>query len=192
VAGSAIDGVTNSMADRAADAAADRAGDSAAGAATASGDAAAEALHDAARWQQAFDAAAALFAPLADGARMGLIAQGGFAPAGRRRAGLDEAAARCAGAPLLVFAATGQRIAVSVERFAGFDAGGLDLLFAADEEARAELAAASPRSLLSAMKRQIRRGGVLFFVLRTRHELADAGYEDFLESLGIPFLGSCR
>jgi len=155
-------------------------------------DAAAAAIHDAARWQQAFDGAAALFAPLRDGSRMGLIAQIGFAPAGRRRAGLDEAAARNQGAPMLVFAATDGRIAVTVERFAGFDAAGLDLLFVADEEARAELATADPPTLLHAMKRLVRRGGVLFFVLRTRHELADAGYEDFLESLGIPFLGSCR
>lgn len=162
------------------------------GATTEPADALADAFHDAARWQQAFDAAAVLFTPLADGARMGLIAQGGFAPAGRRRAGLDEAAARYAGAPMLVFGAADERIEVSVERFAGFDAASLDLLFAADEEARAVLAAAPAPSLLAAMKRQIRRGGVLFFVLRTRHELDDAGYDDFLESLGIPFLGSCR
>jgi len=123
---------------------------------------------------------------------MGLIAQPGFAPAGRRRAGLDEAAARNQGAPMFVFAAAGERIDVTVERFAGFDASNLDLLFVADGEARAELAAVPAPSLLATMKRQIRRGGVLFFVLRTRHELADAGYEDFLESLGIPFLGSCR
>jgi hypothetical protein len=149
-------------------------------------------VHDAARWQQAFDASATLFASLSDGARMGLIAQPGFAPAGRRRAGLNEAATRYADAPMLVFAAAGGRIDVTVGRFAGFAAAGPDLLFAADEEARAELAAAPAPSLLRAMKRQIRRGGVLFFVLRTRHELAAAGYEDFLESLGIPFLGSCR
>jgi hypothetical protein len=148
--------------------------------------------HDVPGWQQAFDASAALFAALADGARMGFIAQPGFAPLGRRRAGLDAAGAQHAGAPMLAFDAAKGRIAVSVERFESFEEAGLDLLFVADEEARAELAAAPAPARLRAMRRLIRRGGVRFFVLRTRHELQDAGYEDFLESIGVPFLGSCR
>jgi hypothetical protein len=97
--------------------------------------------HDVPGWQQAFDASEALFAPLADGARMGFIAQPGFAPLGRRRAGLDAAGAQHAGAPMLAFDAAKGRIAVSVERFESFEEAGLDLLFVADEEARAELAA---------------------------------------------------
>ncbi len=58
---------------------------------------------DVAGWQQAFDASGALFASVADGARMGFIAQSGFAPLGRRRAGLDAAAAQHAGAAMLAF-----------------------------------------------------------------------------------------
>ena len=148
--------------------------------------------HDVASWQQAFDASEALFASLSDGARMGFITQPGFAPLGRRRAGLDAAAAQHGGAAMLAFEATGGRIEVSIERFESFEEAELDLLFIADEEARAELAAAPPVTRLREMKRLIRRGNVRFFVLRTRPELQDAGYEDFLESLGIPFLGSCR
>lgn len=148
--------------------------------------------HDVAGWQQAFDAGGAPFAALADGARMGFIAQPGFAPLGRRRAGLDAAAAQHAGAAMLAFGAAGGRIEVTVERFESFEEARLDLLFVADEEARAELAAATALTRWRAMKRLIRRGSVRFFVLRARHELQDAGYEDLLESLGIPFLGSCR
>ena len=148
--------------------------------------------HDVRGWQQAFDASEALFAPLADGARMGFIAQPGFAPLGRRRAGLDAAGAQHAGAPMLAFDAANGRIAVSVERFESFEEAGIDLLFVADEEARTELAAAPAAARLRAMRRLIRRGGVRFFVLRTRHELQDAGYEDFLDSLGLAFLGACR
>jgi hypothetical protein len=155
-------------------------------------DAAQDVELDVAGWQQAFDASATLFASLSDGARMGFIAQPGFAPLGRRRAGLDAAAAQHASAAMLVFAAAGGRIEVRGERFESFDEAGLDLLFVADEEARGELAAAPTPTRLRTMKRLIRQGGVRFFVLRTRHELQDAGYEDFLESLGIPFLGSCR
>jgi len=32
----------------------------------------------------------------------------------------------------------------------------------------------------------------MFFVFRTRQELQDAGYDDFLDSLGLAFLGACR
>ena len=148
--------------------------------------------HDVAGWQQAFDASEALFASLRDGARMGFIAQPGFAPLGQRRAGLDEAAAQHAGATILAFDAANGRIEVTTERFESFEEAELDLLFVADEEARAELAATPALTRLRAMRRLIRRGSVRFFVLRTRHELQDAGYEDFLEWLGIPFLGSCR
>lgn len=145
-----------------------------------------------AHWQAAFDDQRALFAELADGARMGLVAQPGFAPAGRRRAGLDAAAAQAAGIPMLAFVAAAGRIEVALAPFAGFEGAGLDLLFVADEEARAELAATPPDATLRAMKRLIRRGSVMFFVFRTRHELQDAGYEDFLDSLGLAFLGACR
>jgi hypothetical protein len=144
------------------------------------------------RWQAVFDAEGALVAELADGARMGLIANAASAPAGRRRAGLDAAGARYAGAPMLVFAAASGRIAVTSERFESFEASDLDLLFVADEDARAELAGTPGLAKLATMKRLIRRGSVMFFVLRGRHELQAAGYEDFLDSLGIAFLGSCR
>jgi hypothetical protein len=29
-------------------------------------------------------------------------------------------------------------------------------------------------------------------VFRTKRELRDLGYEDFVEALGLPFLGACR
>jgi hypothetical protein len=93
---------------------------------------------------------------------------------------------------MLAFDMAEGHIRVTVERFESFEEAELDLLFVADEAASAELAAVPALTRLRAMKRLIRRGSVRFFVLRTRHELQDAGYEDFLESLGIPFLGSCR
>jgi len=151
----------------------------------------AEAL-DAGYWQAAFDADPALFAALADGARMGVLVDGECAPAGRRRGALDAVASRYAGRSMLAFTARGGRLVVAVERFQNFAAANLDLVFIADDEARTALAAAAPTAALRTMKRLIRRGSVLFFVLRTKHELQDAGYEDFLDSLGIPFLGSCR
>jgi hypothetical protein len=145
-----------------------------------------------AHWQAVVDDSEALFSELGDGARMGLIAQPGFAPGGRRRAGLDAAAAKYAGMPMVAFDAVDGRLEVTVERFESFDRASLDLLFVADEEARAELATAPPATALRVLKRLIRRGSVMFFVFRTRSELQDAGYEDFLDSLGLAFLGACR
>lgn len=153
---------------------------------------AAAASVDATHWQAVVDASAALFAELSDGARMGLVAHPGFAPSGRRLAGLDAVAAKHAGVPMLAFDAANGRIGVTVERFESFDRARLDLLFVADEEARAELAAATPAGALRVLKRLVRRGNVMFFVFRTRSELQDAGYEDFLDSLGLAFLGACR
>ena len=153
---------------------------------------AAAATVDAAHWQAVFDESEALFAELRDGARMGLIAQPGFAPAGRRLAGLDAAAAKYAGMPMLAFDAANGRIEVTIERFDSFDRARLDLLFVADEEARAEFATTRPAGTLRVLKRLVRRGNVIFFVFRTRSELQDAGYEDFLDSLGLAFLGACR
>jgi hypothetical protein len=46
--------------------------------------------------------------------------------------------------------------------------------------------------MLKTIKRLIRRGNIMFFVFKNKAQLQDAGYEDFLESLGLAFLGACR
>jgi len=76
--------------------------------------------------------------------------------------------------------------------FPGFEAAAVDLLFVADEAALAALEASLEGDALATLKRRIRQGGILFFVLRTKYELQDAGYEDFLDTLGLAFLGACR
>src|SRR5512144_1979972 len=101
---------------------------------------------------------------------MVLVAQPDFALPGRRLAGFDAAVAKYAGVPMLAFAAADGRIEVTVERFESFDRSRLDLLFVADEEARAELAATTPAGTLRVLKRLVRRGNVMFFVFRTRSE----------------------
>ncbi len=45
---------------------------------------------------------------------------------------------------------------------------------------------------LSIMKRQIRKGAIMFYVMKTKVQLQDAGYEEFLDSLGLAFLGACQ
>ena len=55
-----------------------------------------------------------------------------------------------------------------------------------------ELIDASAEERMPVLKRLIRSGDILFFVFRTKFELQDAGYEDFLDTLGLAFLGACR
>jgi hypothetical protein len=65
-------------------------------------------------------------------------------------------------------------------------------LLVADDEAMDALVHNLDDNTLSLMKRQIRTGNMMFFVMRTKYELQDAGYEEFLDTLGLAFLGACR
>jgi hypothetical protein len=84
----------------------------------------------------------------------------------------------------------GMRAALAPYR--GFQEAKVDLLFVADSEAMAILRDNIGDDTLSLMKRQIRTGNIMFFVMRTKYELQDAGYEEFLDTLGLAFLGACR
>jgi hypothetical protein len=76
--------------------------------------------------------------------------------------------------------------------YRGFQDAKVDLLFVADAEALDRLRYNIGDDTLSLMKRQIRAGNIMFFVMRTKYELQDAGYEEFLDTLGLAFLGACR
>jgi hypothetical protein len=68
----------------------------------------------------------------------------------------------------------------------------VDLILVVDDDALDAIAASLEGEPLAVMKRLIRLGHILFYVTRTKDQLRDAGYEDFLESLGLAFLGACR
>jgi hypothetical protein len=140
-----------------------------------------------------FDHAAALFAELREGACMGLVAQSTWhAGSGRRIAAMRAVDAGAVDIPMLAFEAMGGRIRVDARRFEGVDRAGVDLLFVAEDRAQAALEALPGDAVLPAMKRLLREGAVMFYVFRGKAELQDAGYEDFLDSLGLAFLGACR
>ncbi len=145
------------------------------------------------RWRALFDERRGALAELANGARMGFVARADFSPgAGRRRAGLVEAGARASGAPMLAFQMCDGAMAVSAAWFEGFEHAALDLLFVADDEALGDLVASEAAATLGVLKRALRRGSVMFYALKPKHELQDLGYEDFIDSLGLAFLGACR
>ncbi|PIX75566.1 MAG: hypothetical protein COZ38_04850, partial [Rhodocyclales bacterium CG_4_10_14_3_um_filter_68_10] len=134
-------------------------------------------------WQAMLDRHQPLFADMTDGSRLGLLAGAAAAlPPGRHVAGLREASG--AGAAMLAWEARAGRMRAGLGEFAGFEAAGVDLLFVAGDEALAALRASLEGDPLAVMKRMIRRGELLFYVLKARHELQEAGYEDFLDSLG--------
>ncbi|MDA8335853.1 MAG: hypothetical protein M0Z41_12880 [Peptococcaceae bacterium] len=70
--------------------------------------------------------------------------------------------------------------------------GGYDLLLVVPDGARwADPGRLAPDPV-AALRRLIRRGEVLFFVPAGRDELRARGFEDLVEALGVPFLGTCH
>lgn len=152
-----------------------------------------EILGDIAGWQRMLDRHGELFTELASGSRIGLLAreETGFAP-GRQPVGWRNARFGGAGALLLVWEATEGRMRARNERIAGFADAHADFLLLADGPSLAEAHAALETDALARLKRRIRRGDIMLCTFRTRAQLADAGYEDFLDSLGLAFMGACR
>jgi len=144
------------------------------------------------RWRSVCARHAALFEALVAGARMGMVEKSTFGAVGLRSPVAGGPAAGATAARMLSFRAGNGGLTAAIEPFAGTSDSGLDMLFVADEGALAEIAAATPEDTLAAMKRMLRRGQVIFYVFRTGEELEESGYDDFLDSLGLAFLGACR
>jgi hypothetical protein len=152
-----------------------------------------EILADLSGWQRMLDRHGELFTELAPGSRIGLLAREatGFAP-GRQPIGWREARFGGDGALLLVWQAADGRMLARNERVAGFSDAHADFLLLADGPSLAEAHAALEGDALGRLKRRIRRGDVMLCTFRTRAQLTDSGYEDFLDSLGLAFMGACR
>jgi hypothetical protein len=134
------------------------------------------ALPEASRWQPMLDRHSTLFGNLEDGCRIGVVRRVGAAP----------------GPDMVVWEARAGRLVAASQPFAGYANAGVDVLLSGDDEAMAELSAALDGDPLPVMKRHVRRGGIVCYVLKRQCELLDAGYEDVLQSLGVAFAGACR
>ncbi|RPH64681.1 MAG: hypothetical protein EHM83_07805 [Burkholderiales bacterium] len=77
-------------------------------------------------------------------------------------------------------------------RFVGFADCDVAVLFVAEPGALAAVHERLHDNALGAMKLQLRHGGMLLYVLAPKAQLLDDGYEDFLETLGLAFMGACR
>lgn len=128
-------------------------------------------------WQSVLDRHAELFAEIADGAAVAVVP---------RRA----VAQVCEPVPMLLWIREEEGMAARAGEFGGYKTVAADLLLVAnDGTLEAALAGEEP---LREVKRQLRAGGMMFMVLRRKDELRERGWEDFLEWLGMPFLGTCR
>lgn len=130
-----------------------------------------------AAWQRVLDRHAELFEEIEEGASVAVVPRSVLAPV-------------CDPAPMLVWVREPEGMTARRGEFCGFKALGADLLLVANE---GTLDAALTRDEpLAEIKRQLRAGGMMFMVLRRKDELRNHGWEDFLEWLGMPFLGTCR
>lgn len=133
------------------------------------------AITDVAGWQAVLDREAAAFAPMQDGAAIGLVAREHLP------GGLGSA---------MVWRAEGGLGRAHLLPFQGFAKAGVDLLFAADAEALALLASESDP--LRALKGLVRKGNLNLYIMTSKNDLQERGFEEFLDTLGLAFLGACR
>ena len=141
-------------------------------------------------WQAMLDRHAELFADMTPGSSVALVPKegSGIRP-GKHVAGLMAAEGS---GEMLRWEVVPGGMRAAIAPYRGLRDAKADLLFVADEEALARLRNNIGDDTLSLMRRQIRSGNILFFVMRTKYELQDAGYEEFLDTLGLAFLGACR
>ncbi|MDE2166988.1 MAG: hypothetical protein KGJ66_11715 [Alphaproteobacteria bacterium] len=128
-------------------------------------------------WQALLDRNADMFRGMAAGARIGLLSKDDFEPPT---------------ATMVVWQADGERMRAAYESFPGFDRVNIDLLFVADDDTIRHLHDPDAPAPFAEIKRKVRRREVLLYVVKPRDELLEWGYEDFLDSLGLAFMGACR
>jgi hypothetical protein len=141
-------------------------------------------------WQGMLDRYAELFSEMNVGSRVGFVARAdsGMLP-GKHVAGVTGAAGT---GRMLAWERQGTGMQASIEAFSGINDSKVDLLFVAEEEALEAARESLSGETLSVVKRLIRKGGIMFYVMKNKYQLQDAGYEEFLDSLGLAFLGACR
>lgn len=148
------------------------------------------AFGDLSAWQAMLDRHAELFSEMSAGSRVGFVSRSGSGiNPGKHVAGLMAASGA---GDMMAWERQGAGMHTRLERYAGFQDARVDLLFVAEDDALATLREALHGEALALIKRLIRKGGIMFYVMKNKYQLQEAGYEEFLESLGLAFLGACR
>ncbi len=138
-------------------------------------------------WQDVLDRHAELFDDVMPGASIAIVDRYSERMDGARRANVMPVTDPV---PMRVWLREPQGMAAREAEFNGLQGLAADVLLVSNEGAlEAALAHHHP---LGELKRQLRTGRMLFMVMRTRDELRERGWSDFIETLGLPFLGTCR
>lgn len=147
-------------------------------------------------WQALLDRHQELFSDMLPGSRIGILPRSGTSlMPGRHLAGLTSAEFDLPGGNMLAWEIDDGGMRAGYHPCRGFEEARVDLLLLPDDSALEEIRLSLSTidgDPLSAMKKMIRSGRILFFVMKTKYQLQDAGYEDFLDTLGLAFLGACR
>jgi hypothetical protein len=130
-----------------------------------------------AAWQPMLDRHADLFADLDEGSRIGVA----------RRDDVNRS-----GALMVVWEMVDGKAKAKEQSFAGYQDANVDVMLVGDDEAMAEIAGELDGDALPALKQLVRKGSFICYVMKRRCVLVAAGYEDVLDSFGVPFLGACR
>ena len=146
-------------------------------------------------WQAMLNRHAELFSEMEPGATVGFVARSGSGiMPGKHVAALKGAQGE---GQMLAWeiapngsGSAGMR--ASFRGYTGFEHTHVDLLFVAEDEALQAMREALTGDTLTIIKRLIRKGPIMFYVMKNKYQLQDAGYEEFLDSLGLAFLGACR
>jgi uncharacterized membrane protein (UPF0127 family) len=128
-------------------------------------------------WQSVLDRHPMIFNGIMPGARVGLMSKDDFEPPS---------------AMMVVWEATDGMMQARYERFPGFDRVNIDLMFIADDETIRRIHDPASPAPFTEIKTKVRRREILLYIVKSRQELLEWGYEDFLESLGLVFMGTCR
>ena len=139
-------------------------------------------------WQAMLDRHAELFSEMVPGSAVGFVARSGSGiMPGKHAAGLKSA--QGAGQMLAWEVPLDHcGIRASFKSYTGFEDTHVDLLFVAEDEALQAMRAALDGDAMTIIKRLIRKGPIMFYVMKNKYQLQDAGYEEFLDSLGLAFL----
>jgi len=128
-------------------------------------------------WQSVLDRQADTFIGIRPGSRVGFMSQDDFEPPA---------------ATMLVWEAGERAMQAKYECFPGFDRVKIDLLFIADDATIRSIHDSANTAPFAEIKAKVRRGEILLYVVKPRQELLDIGYGEFLDSLGLVFMGTCR
>jgi len=128
-------------------------------------------------WQTLLDRHTDIFHSMLPGARIGFLSKDDFEPPS---------------AMMIVWEAGAEGMRASYEPFPGFEKVKIDLLFIADDAAIRRLHDPHTPTPFAEIKSKVRHRDILLYVVRPRDELLDCGYEDFIDSLGLSFMGACR